>query len=437
MTAARLTDLRHRFWRLAGINILSNLTVPLASLVDTAMLGHLEDIRFLAGVGLAAILFEYVYWSFGFLRMSTTGLTAQAHGAGDRRELESVLLRGLVTALAFAALVLLLQRLLEGAGFSLLSGAPEVEMEGRLYFRARILGAPATLANFVFLGWYLGRERSDHVLVMTLVGNLANIALDYVFIMRMGLAAYGAGLATALSQYAMLAVAVVLLLPEIPRFRVDLRGLLDLRKLRDLLALNRDILIRTVALVSAFAIFLNFSAILGTVILAANTVLARIQALAAYMIDGAAFATETLAGKLQGGADRPGLGRLRKMALKGGVALSLPVIVPMLLFPEPLLGVLTSHAPTLAVAARYSPWLTPALLFGALAYIYDGLFLGLTRGPALRNAMLFSTLVVFLPMSVWALYARSNHLLWLSMVGFMVARTLAFFLADRALEEPA
>lgn len=438
--AADNGQLRRRFWRLTGINILSNLTVPLASLVDTAMLGHLGDIRFLAGVGLASIIFEYVYWSFGFLRMATTGLTAQAHGSGDRAELNRILVRGLLTALVLAAAVLLLQRLLENAGFGLLSGAPEVEAEGRRYFRARILGAPATLANFVLLGWLLVRERSHSVLVMTLAANVTNIALDYVFIMRMGMAAYGAGLATAASQYTMLAVAIALILPKLRgsgEWRVGLSGLFDGDKIRELFALNLDILIRTVALVSAFAIFLNFSAVMGTVLLAANTVLARIQALAAYLIDGAAFATETLAGKLLGSRDRSGLRRLRLMALSGGVALSLPIIVPMLLFPATILGILTNHGPTLAAGVRYSVWLAPALVFGALAYIYDGLFLGLTRGRTLRNAMLFSTLVVFLPIAGYALHSKSNHLLWLAMVAFMIARTLAFFLADRFLRDPS
>ncbi|MCP4203627.1 MAG: MATE family efflux transporter [bacterium] len=428
--------LRLRFWRLTGINILSNLTVPLASLVDTAMLGHLADIRFLAGVGLASIIFEYVYWSFGFLRMGTTGLTAQAHGSEDRDELHQILVRGLLTALVLAAAVLLLQRLLENAGFGLLSGAPEVESEGRRYFRARILGAPATLANFVLLGWFLGRERSHFVLTMTLAANLTNIALDYVFIMRMGMAAYGAGLATAASQYVMLGVAVALLFPELLHFRVGFSKLFEAHKVRELFALNRDILIRTIALVSAFAIFLNFSAILGTVVLAANTVLARIQTLAAYLIDGAAFATETLAGKLLGSRDRAGLTRLRWLALSGGVALSLPVIVPMLLAPAGILGILTSHGPTLAAGGRYSVWLAPTLVFGALAYIYDGLFLGLTRGRTLRNAMLFSTLIVFVPIALYALQHRSNDLLWLAMVAFMIARTLSLALADRLLREP-
>jgi len=428
-------QLKNRFWRLTAINILSNLTVPLASLVDTAMLGHLADIRFLAGVGLAAILFEYVYWSFGFLRMATTGLTAQAQGSGDRAEVNRILVRGLLTALVLATVVLLLQRLLENAGFGILAGAQDVEAEGRLYFRARILGAPATLANFVLLGWFLGRERSHYVLAMTLVANVTNIALDYVFIMRMGLAAYGAGLATAISQYAMLALAVALLVPELRYLRLGLSGLFEANKIKELFALNRDILIRTIALVSAFAIFLNFSAILGTAVLAANTILVRIQTLAAYLIDGAAFATETLAGKLQGSPNRSGLRRLRRVAFSSGVLLSLPVILPMLIFPETFLGILTNHGPTLAAAQRYSPWLAPAIVIGAFAYIYDGLFLGLTRGRTLRNAMVFSTLAVFVPLAAYALHRQSNHLLWLAMVAFMTARTLTFFAADRSLPE--
>lgn len=281
---ARPGELRQRFARLTFLNIVSNITVPLASLVDTALLGHLEGIHFLAGVALAAVIFEYVYWSFGFLRMGTTGITAQA--------------------------------------------------------------------------------------------------------------------------------------------------------LTRLFRLNRDILLRTVALISAFALFTNFSSLLSTVILAANAVLLRWVMLAAYLIDGAAFATESLAGILFGTGDRVALRRLQSLALRSGVAFALPFCVLALIRPTAPIRLLTSHPQTVETALQYIPWLAPVLLFGSLAYIYDGLFLGLTAGQALRNAMLLSTLGVFLPLAALALHFENNHLLWASLAAFMLARAATLWKASGAFFTP-
>ncbi len=168
-----MRGLKQRFFSLALINILSNVTVPLVGLVDTAMLGHLPDIRFLAGVALGSILFDYVYWTFGFLRMGTTGTTAQALGRGENDEVFRVLYRSLVLALAIAGAVLALQWPVRELGFSLISGEAGVEAAGRDYFNARIWGAPATLCNFVMVGWFLGREESRRVLLLTIVANVA------------------------------------------------------------------------------------------------------------------------------------------------------------------------------------------------------------------------------------------------------------------------
>jgi MATE family multidrug resistance protein len=303
-----------RFLRLALPNALANLTVPLAGLVDTAMLGHLGEIHHLAGVGLGSIIFDYVYWTFGFLRMGTTGLTAQAMGRGDREEALLLLLRALGLAVTIALALLLLQAPLRDLGFAVLSGETAVEGAGRAYYDARIWGAIPTLANFAFLGWFLGRERAGYVLVMTLVANGANIALDYVFIVRLGLEAYGAGLATMLSQYLMLAVALIFLARERPRARGLLRRIFQRGPLIELLKLNRDILIRTFCLITAFSAFTNLSAVIGTGTLAANLILLRIVNTVAHLIDGGAFATESLAGIFKGRGDIRALRRLLRLA---------------------------------------------------------------------------------------------------------------------------
>jgi MATE family multidrug resistance protein len=422
--------LRARFTRLTFINILSNVTVPLVGLVDTAMLGHLADIRFLAGVALGTILFDYVYWSFGFLRMGTTGTTAQALGRGDRREVYLVLYRSLSMAAVIAAAILVLQWPLRELGFGLLSGEAGVEAAGRDYFDARVWGAPATLCNFVLMGWFLGRAESRHVLVMTIAGNLGNIALNYVFIIRMGMAAYGAGLATSIAQYGMLLVGLGLFRLQGGAERWRWREVMNRSRMTSLFRLNLDILIRTMLLVSSFAIFTNFSSLLGTVLLAANSILLRIFYLAAYLIDGAAFACESLAGIFYGRNDPASLRRLIRVAVASGLGFATLALGVLLVAPRPLLGLLTSHEEVIAVCVRYAPWLIPTLLFGALAFIYDGVFLGLTRGRTLRNAMIFCTLAVFLPLAWIGVRVESNHVLWAAMALFMLARAATLWAAS-------
>lgn len=433
--------LGRRFARLSALNILSNLVVPLASLVDTAMLGHLDEIRFLAGVALASVLFEYVYWTFGFLRMATTGKTAQAVGRGAAAEVYRTLYRSLTLAVGLGAAILLLQTGLCELGFLFLTGESGVEAAGRDYFNARIWGAPATLANFAFLGWYLGREASGRALAMTVVGTLVNVAFNYLFIVLWGWAAFGAGLATLISQYTMLVVAVGLFFQIGRPHPWRWREVLDRGGMRGLLLLNRDILVRTFCLVTAFALFTNFSSVLGTLTLAANTILLRVLTLAAYLIDGTAFATESLAGILHGSRNFVGLRRLVRLALSVGVGFALVLLGALLLSPRVLphgaLGLLTSHEEVLALANRFSGWLVPTLCLGAVAYIYDGLFLGLTQGRALRNTMMLSTLGVFCPLAITALSVASNHLLWASLATFMLARAATLHGARRGLTWPS
>jgi len=424
-------DLRRDFARLTAVNILSNLTIPIAGLVDTAMLGHLADIRFLAGAALGAILFDYVYWTFGFLRMTSTGLTAQAVGRGDRHDEYGHLTRFALLGIAIGALLLLLQVPLREAGFGLLGGEAGVEAAGRDYFNARIWGAPATMLNFVMMGWFLGRAQSRNVLIMTVVANVANIVFNYLFIVRMGWAAAGAGWATALGQYLCLATACVLYARRADREPVPWRPALAREKFRGLFALNRDLLIRTVLLISVFATFIDFSARLGTVALAANSILLRMLNLAAYLIDGAAFACESLGGILFGRGDREGLKRLTRLAIGAGLLFAGLSLLVYLARPRLFLSLLTSHEDVIGYAAQYVYWLVPCLLIGAIAYMYDGLFLGWTRPKILLVSMAISVFAVYLPLAGFSIWNGNNHWLWASMALFMLARATTLAAAAR------
>jgi len=387
-------------------------------------LGHLAEIRYLAGVALATVIFNVVYWSFGFLRMGTTGLTAQARGREDRTELWLILLRGGLVAIAFGLLILLLQVPIRDLGFALLSAEPEVKAAGYDFFNGRIWGAPAVLTNLVLMGWFLGREKGRWVIVLSLIGNGGNVVLDYLFIRQFGWASAGAGYATALSQYLMATAGLGLIVREggLGPIHAVLPKVWNPTELKGLFLLNRDILIRTFALIFSFALFTNFSSAMGTQTLAANTLLLQVVTLSAYFIDGIAFATESFAGRFYGSGEQH---QLRQLLWLGGgtsIALGLGFSLAFVLLPHILFGLLTGHGEVIDQVQQYVGWLVPVLGIGAIAYMLDGYFLGLTAGKVLRNATVLATGIGFLPLALAAQAAHSPHLLWLALVGLMTAR---------------
>ncbi|MGG6294130.1 guanitoxin biosynthesis MATE family efflux transporter GntT [Leptolyngbya sp. AN02str] len=415
-----------RFFRLAAVNIVSNLMVPLAGLIDVAFLGHLDDIRHLAGVTLAAVVFNYLYWSFGFLRMGTTGMTAQATGREDVDAVWLTVLRHGAIALIAGCVLVLAQQPIREVAFALLSATEEVKQSGQAYYTAQIWGAPAALLDFVLVGWFLGRGQGRNVLLLSAVSNSVNIALNYWLIVRLGWESAGAGAATALSQVAMLLTGLALMLREVDwgHMRRLAPHLLDAAALRHIFSLNGNITIRTFALVSTFAVFTNLSAALGTVTLAANTLLLQVVTLAAYFIDGLAFATESFAGMFYGRGDRDQLAALTKLAGMTSIAIGLAIALMFALFPQPLFGLLTRHQSVIVELRQYVWWLVPVLAWGAIAYMLDGYFLGLTAGATLRTAALQSSLLGFGPVAIAAYYSQNPQWLWLALTSFMAARSL-------------
>lgn len=419
-------DFHRRFFRLAIVNVLSNLLVPLAGLVNVAFLGHLDELSHLAGVALAAVLFNYLYWTFGFLRMGTTGMTAQAEGRGDSEAVLLTVLRNGILAVGVGLILIVLQYPLRELGFALLSATPEVKASGQAYYNALIWGAPATLLNFVLIGWFLGREQSRQVLVLSAVGNGASVGLDYLFIVRYGWESAGAGYATATSQYLMMLVGLILICQEVRWQQVQkISGqLLDLSALKVIFMLNSDILVRTLALISTFALFTNLSSAFGTVVLATNTVLLQVVTLAAYFIDGVAFATESFAGSFRGQGTSNRLIHLVRVSGGTSLTLGLGFALVFTISPGSLFRLLTNHSEVIERTNRYVWWLLPILSFGSIAYMLDGYFLGLTEGRVLRRTSVVATLVGFAPVAIVAWQYRSSQLLWLALSLFMAARAV-------------
>ncbi|MGF1459334.1 MAG: MATE family efflux transporter [Leptolyngbyaceae cyanobacterium] len=415
-----------QFGRLAIANILSNLMVPLASIIDTAFLGHLSEVHHLGGVAIAAVIFNMVYWSFGFLRMGTTGLTAQAFGRHDWAEINLLFIRNALLALGLALAILLLQVPLREMGFWLLSAEPAVQSSGEAFFKARIWGAPAVLMNYVLLGRFLGCSQGRRVIVLSIVGNGGNILLDYWFIRQLGWESAGAGAATALSQYLMLVVGLLFVFAEVrPAALRKLKSQIWQRAaLISVLTLNRDILIRTFALLLSFALFTNWSSALGGDILAANTLLLQVVTLASYFVDGLAFATESFAGQFYGAGNVRQLQQLLVWGLSASVAVGLILASLFVLYPQFLFGLMTQHESVILQITLMVGWLLPTLGFGAIAFLLDGYFLGLTAGKLLRNSTLLATGIGFLPIGLAARYLLNPTLLWLGLATFMAIRAV-------------
>lgn len=405
--------------------MLTNLTVPLAGLVDIALLGHLEDITPLAGVALAGLIFDYAYWSFGFLRMGTVGPAAKAFGAGDSMGLARSFWRPFMVAMLAGFALVALQTPLAWLGFTLLDGSPMVEAAGRDYYGARIWGAPATLGGYVITGWFLGHQRPRAALIYASVVNCTNVLLDYVFIYQFGWGAKGAGMATMIADYTAFIVGgwiIWRLLRGLPPISREL--LLKGPGWGSFFALQAHILVRTFCLISTFATFTNLSAGFGAVVLAGNTLLLRLMSTAAYLIDGFSFALESLAGKYSG---RRNLVAVQRALWQGlfwnGLTCGFFLLV-FLIFDHTILGLLTDHGPVIEHAVHALPLVCVALLFGGVAYIFDGFFIGLAAGRLLSRNMVLAVLMGFVPFALLAWFKQNPDWLWYGMVAFMAMRML-------------
>ncbi|NET67054.1 MAG: MATE family efflux transporter [Moorea sp. SIO1G6] len=416
-----------RFLRLATVNILSNIAIPLAGLVDTAFLGHLADINYLAGVALATVIFNLVYRNCNFLRMGTTGPTAQAEGRFDQDGVTLVLLRNGLIALTLGLLIILLQYPLREIGFTLLSAAPEVKAAGQDYFNARIWGAPATLLNLVLIGWFLGREKSSKVLVLSAIGNGANIILDYLLIIRWGWASAGAGFATAAGQYLMLLMGMIFIATEngYPQMLALVDRIFDLEAIKSTFKLNGNIWIRSIASTITIAAFTDLSAYLGTMVLAINTLLLQVMIVTFYFIEGLSFATESIAGNFRGQGLTNKFPSLLRLSGASSLGIGLTIASLFVLLPDPLFGLMTNHGEVIDELHHYLLWLLPFLGLSSMAFMLDGYFLGLTEGALLRKGVVTGSLVGFLPVAVASWWFHSSQILWLAMCCYMGVRALA------------
>ncbi|AIP63505.1 MATE family efflux transporter [Burkholderia thailandensis] len=418
---------RHR--RVLGLAlpiIAANLTQPILGAVDTAVAGHLNGPQYLGGVALGGLFFSFVYWGFGFLRMGTTGLVAQAFGANDLAGIRINVLRALLLAFALGAAVLALQTPLFGIAFAALGGSGAVRATALEYAHARIWAAPFALANYVVLGYLLGMQRVRLALVIQVFVNVVNIGavLLYVYRFDWGVAGIGAATATAdIAGFAGFALSVLLLRWLNPRglAKIGRAELFDRAALARLVALNRDIFIRTLCLLSAFGWFAHLGARQGDATLAANALLLNFQTFMAYALDGFAHAAEALVGAAAGARNRDAFRQaLRTTFLWAGIG-ALAFALAYWGAGSWIVAQLTDQSSVRGVAERYLPWAALSPVISVWGFMLDGVFIGATHTRALMRAMATS-FALFVAATLALVGPFGNHGLWIALLVFMAAR---------------
>ncbi|WP_043528381.1 MATE family efflux transporter [Litchfieldella xinjiangensis] len=412
-----------RIWLLAWPIILSNITVPLLGLVDTAVVGHLSDSRYLAGVTLGATLFSFLYWGFGFLRMGTTGLTSQAAGRESNSDVRNLLGQALIMAVVIGAALILLSRPLIGLGLWLLDGSEVATELAAEYASIRILSAPAVLANYAILGWFLGQQNSRVTLAIMVLTNSVNILLDVLFVVVLGMTSDGVAWATVIADYTALLAGLWLVCRQLGRLEGRFLGerLLRLGAYRELFQVNAQLFLRTLGLLFALAFFTAQGASQGDTVLAANAVLLQFIMLVSYGLDGFAHAAEALTGRAIGArqwqafADSVRAAARLSLVTAGAAALAFAV------GGEALIALLTGLPEVRATAGTYLPWMVALPLIAVWSYLFDGVFIGATATREMRNSV-FAGLAVYLP-AWWLLQPLGNHGLWLSFVLFTLVRS--------------
>ena len=415
--------------------LLSNITTPLIGIVDTAALGQLGAPHLIGGVAIGGVIFSLVYWAFGFLRMGTTGLTAQAVGAGETREVAAAFIRALILSAFAGAVLIVLQRPIGWAAFALIEGSDRVEQAAQSYYAVRIWSAPAALANYVVLGWFVGRGDAKTVLGLTLLLNAVNIVLDALLVLVFDFEVAGVAYGTLVAETVAASAGLVLAFRTIARGRAwpARARIFEPARFMRTLTVNADIMVRTLALVFAFAWFAAKSAKSGDMTLAVNAVLANFFYLSAYLLDGFAFAAQALVGQAIGQASRQrfrGAVAISSLwALAIGAGLSLAYWLAGGLF----IDLLSVNGEVRAGARAYLFWVALAPLTGVACFQLDGIFIGATRTADMRNMMLLS-LAIYLA-AWWVLTPLyGNHGLWASLILFFVVRALTLGSRYPALE---
>ena len=415
--------MNRRILHLAIPSIVSNITVPLLGLVDVTIVGHLGATAYIGAIAVGGLLFNILYWNFGFLRMGTSGLTSQAYGRKDKEAEIRVLVQAVSVGLFSALAMLILQYPIERLAFRLLDTSAEVEQYAVTYFRICIWGAPAVLAQYGFTGWFIGMQNSRYPMYIAIVMNVINIVCSSCFVFLFGMKVEGVALGTVVAQYSGVIMAWWLWFYNYKelRGRITFKGSLQLIAMRRFFAVNRDIFLRTLCLIGVTTFFTSTGARQGDVILAVNTLLMQLFTLFSYIMDGFAYAGEALSGRYVGACNLVQLKRAVKALFGWGVGLSLVFTLLYGIGGENFLGLLTNDTLVIETAGHYFYWVLAIPLAGFAAFLWDGILIGATATRFMLWAMLVASGSFFVIYYCFS-GATNNHTLWLAFLVYLALR---------------
>ena len=404
-------------------SIVSNITVPLLGLIDVSIVGHLGAASYIGAIAVGGMLFNMIYWLFGFLRMGTGGLTAQAYGRHDLQEVTRILLRSLSISLLLALALLLLQYPIRNIAFMCMDTSEEVRQLATLYFHICIWGAPATLGLYGFTGWYIGMQNSRFPMFIAITQNIVNIAASLFFVFVLKMKVEGVALGTLVAQYAGLGMACLLWLAYYRPLRKYLRqkALFDRMEMKRFFQVNRDIFFRTLCLIAVTVFFTSTGAAYGDVVLAVNALLMQLFTLFSYFMDGFAYAGEALTGKYIGAKDNQSLRLTIQHLFKWGIALSLLFTLLYGAGGKSFLGLLTNDTSVISASEEYIYWVLAIPLAGFSAFLLDGICIGATATHLMLRSMLVASASFFL--LYYGLHdTLGNHALWMAFIVYLALR---------------
>ena len=431
--------MNRKILKLALPNIVSNITVPLLGLVDLALMGHLDSEVYIGAIALGGVIFNFIYWGFSFLRMSTSGFTAQAFGEKDKSKSINILARALLVVAIASILILSLQLPVAWASFKVIGGSPDVEALAKSYFGIRIWAAPAALSLFVFSGWFLGMQNARYPMIIAILVNVVNIVLSVFFVFVLDMNSNGVALGTALSQYVGLATALILFNKKYSYLiqSVSRKAIFNIKLLVQFFKVNTDIFIRTFCIILVFTFFTSKSASMNDTILAVNSLLIQLLLFFSFFIDGFAYAGEALVGKYVGANNTEKLRKVVKLLFYWGFGLALVFTMVYLPGVNLILKLLTSQTEIIQRAQDFLPWVILVPVASFASFIWDGIYIGATASRAMRNTLLISTFAVFAPVYYFLNPILGNHALWLGMILFMFMRgVVQTILYKRAILKP-
>ncbi len=411
--------------RLALPNIVTNITVPLLGMVDLAIVGRLGDTKYIGAIAIATMIFSMIYWLFGFLRMGTSGFTAQAYGAGDIKGAADILLRSLLVGLSAALCLIVLQQPIIDLAMSIVSGSEELKAIARRYFFVNIWGAPALLSMYSFKGWFIGMQNSNIPMLIAIVINVVNICLSYIFVFILRLDIEGVALGTVIAQYVGLGMAVWFF---IARYHyvvklINVAQSIVWDEMKRFFRVNFDIFLRTICLIAVFSFFPIAGSRFGDDTLAINTLLMQFFTLFSYIMDGFAYAGEALTGRFIGAADRVSLRRSIRVNFMLGIGLTLIFTLIYSFGGEYLLRILTDKQRIIDLSAQYYLWVLLVPIAGFSAFLWDGIFIGATASRAMLYAIAVATALFFV-IYISFVSILGNNALWLALIVFLAARGL-------------